>query len=136
MESVAWTEAMKYRSRLVHEQPPLVRGLGISHRRQRRWRKAANGGYYLPFGGGDPPEFNTAALISTCREALVALLSVWDACVREFLEILCKKGGIVLKDGTLHIPDYYGDQLRRQAPGSQSPPSPDDESRVTQQPKS
>ena len=59
----SWCTMMSYRGRLVHEQPPLVSGLGIVHRRQRRWRKSPNGGAYLPFGGGDTPEFNTSTLI-------------------------------------------------------------------------
>jgi hypothetical protein len=45
--SAAWTAAMSYRGRLVHEQPPLVGGLGIVHRRQRRWQKTEGGGRYL-----------------------------------------------------------------------------------------
>ena len=117
-ESAAWNAAMSYRGRLVHDQPPLVSGLGIVHRQQRRWRKTEDGGRFLAFGGGDPPEFDTAALITTCQAALVVLLTVWDDSLPEFMEVLRQKGGIVLKDGTLHIPDYYRDRLKSSAPAA------------------
>ncbi|MGH7389689.1 MAG: hypothetical protein ACREM3_09570 [Candidatus Rokuibacteriota bacterium] len=111
-ESTAWTATMSYRGRLVHEQPPLVGGLGIVQSRQRRWRKTDNGGRYLAFGGGDLPEFDTATLITTCRDALEALLTAWDDSLHAFMEVLREKGGIVLENGTLHIPDYFRDKLR------------------------
>jgi len=41
------------------------------------------------------------------------------------MEVLEQKGGIVLKDGTLHIPDYFRDKLRSKAPG-RGAPGPDD----------
>ena len=120
-ESAAWTAVMRYRGRLVHEQAPLVGGLGIVHRRQRRWRKTPNGGRYLTFGGGDPPEFDIATLMATCGDALGALLTVWNDSRSAFMEILEQQGGIVLKDGVLRIPDHFRDKLRSKAPGRGAP---------------
>jgi hypothetical protein len=117
MDTAAWTDTMSYRGRLVHEQPPLVGGLGIVHRRQRRWRKTEDGGRYLAFGGGDPPEFDSAALMVTCGTALRALLTVWDDALSAFMQVLGQKGGIALKAGTLCIPDYFRDKLRGNDPG-------------------
>lgn len=125
LDSAAWTDTMSYRGRLVHEQPPLVSGLGIVHRRQRRWRKTEQGGRYLAFGGGDPPEFDIAALMTTCGNALGALLAVWNDTLTAFMEMLEEKGGIVVKDGALRIPDYFRDKLASKAPGG-SAPGPDD----------
>jgi hypothetical protein len=125
LDSAAWTETMNYRGRLVHEQPPLVGGLGIVHRRQRRWRKTEQGGRYLAFGGGDPPEFDIAALKTACGDALGALLAVWNDTLDAFMKVLEQKGGIVHKDGTLHIPDYFRDKLSSKAPG-RGGPGPED----------
>jgi hypothetical protein len=117
MKSAGWNAAMDYRGRLVHEQPPLVSGLGVVYRRGRSgWREGKNGALYLPIGGGDPPEFETSALIATCQGALAALVTVWDDSLHQFMEVLRVKGGIELKDGALHIPDYY-----RNKPGSPKP---------------
>lgn len=116
MESEAWTAAMNYRGRLVHEQAPLVAGLGIVHGRKRRWRTTDSGSRYLSFGGGDPPEFDVSTLIATCRDALTALLTVWDDTLSAFMEVLEQRGGIVLKDGVLYIPDYFRDKLTSKVP--------------------
>lgn len=111
--SAGWTAAMTYRRRLVHEQPPLVSGLGLVYRRGRRWRPTPNRGLYLALGGGDQPEFETSALIATFTGALVGLLTVWDDTLLEFMEVLQQKGGITRKpDGTLVIPDYDRNRLR------------------------
>jgi hypothetical protein len=130
--STAWIAAMDYRGRLVHDQAPLVSGLGVVHRRQRRWRKTENSGLYLALGGGDPPEFDTTALIAICRDALVALLAVWDESLVQFMKVLQEKGGIRRSpDGVLAIPDYFRGKLGRPEPRERSAP-PD--ARSTAQP--
>ena len=107
-ESAEWDAAMNYRGKLVHQQPPLVSGLGIVYKRQRRWRPTPKGSFYLGIGGGDPPEFKTSEFIATCRDALIRLLTVWDASMAELMEVLRQKGEIHRRsDGTLVIPDYY-----------------------------
>jgi len=53
---------------------------------------------------------------ATCQGALAALVTVWDDSLHQFMEVLRVKGGIELKDGALHIPDYYRDK-----PGSSKP---------------
>lgn len=119
--SAAWASAMKYRGRLIHEQPPLVGGLGIVHRREKRWRPTTDGGRYLALGGGDAPELDTAALMATCGAALGALLTVWDDTKSAFMNVLERKGGIVLKGGTLRIPDYLRNKLRSKVTGPAAP---------------
>jgi hypothetical protein len=69
--------------------------------------------------------------MATCGDALGALLAVWDDTLRTLMEVLEQKGGIVLKNGILHIPDYFQDRLSGRAPDrrargvdDQSPPAP------------
>lgn len=122
VKSAEWTAAMNYRGKLVHQQPPLVSGLGIVYKRGRRWRPAPNGGFYLGIGGSDPPEFDGSALIATFRGALFGLVTVWDDTLLEFMDVLRQKDGIARKpDGTLLIPDYYRRRLRSSAHGGNSP---------------
>lgn len=105
--STEWRAVMKYRGEWVHEQPPLVNGLGIVYRRERRWRATPKGGRYLSFGGGDAPRFETSELIATCRGALFQFLGVLDESFTQFARVLEEKGGIYRQpDGTLVIPDY------------------------------
>jgi len=105
-ESTEWDAAMSYRGKLVHQQPPLVSGLGIVYRRKRRWRPTPKGSFYLGIGGGDPSEFQPSELIATCRGALFRLVTVWDVSMAEFMEVLRQKGGIHRRpDGTLVMGD-------------------------------
>jgi hypothetical protein len=117
VESADWKAALDYRGRLVHSQPPLVSGLGIVYKRGRSgWRQGKNGTAYLPIGGGDPPEFSTSQLMTTFRNAIAAIVRVWDDSLDEFLLVLRDRGGIELKDGTLHIRDYYRDKIATRQP--------------------
>jgi hypothetical protein len=119
VKSTEWSAVTMYRGTIVHAQPPLVSGLGIVYKRKRRWRINSDGGRYLAFGGGDPPDVETPALIATCKGALPALLAVWDDSVTEFVEVLVRKGAVELKDGKLTIRDYFRDKLRGSAQGSE-----------------
>ncbi|MGH2362931.1 MAG: hypothetical protein ACRDGM_20580, partial [bacterium] len=90
-----------------------------------------DGGRYLAFGGGDPPDVETPALIATCQAALPAHLAVWDDSVTEFMEVLVRKGAVELKDGTLRIRDYFRDKLKSSAQRKQ-PPDPETQHGPTQ----
>ncbi len=71
-----WTHAMEYRNIWVHEQPPLVEGLGIVYERKNRWRKADDGIGF--FGGGDQPQYSIDSLlniVSSASHDFVSLLS-------------------------------------------------------------
>jgi hypothetical protein len=97
----------------------------------RRWRINSDGGRYLAFGGGEPLDVETPALIATCKGALPALLAVWDDSVSEFVENLVRKGSVELKDGTLPIRDYFRDKLKGSAQGK-APANPESEHGATQ----
>jgi len=105
--SKEWRAAMKYRGEWVHEQPPLVSGLGTVYRRERRWRATVKGGRRLGIGGGGAPRFETSELIATCRGALIQFLAVLDESFTQLARVLEEKGGIYRQpDGTLVITAY------------------------------
>jgi hypothetical protein len=71
--SAEWQKTMAYRGRLVHDQPPLVEGLGTVWKRYKRWQKAERPGkteYLLGIGGGDEPEFSVDDLIDFAQPSL------------------------------------------------------------------
>jgi hypothetical protein len=56
VDDASWTFVSDYRNKWVHEQRPRLEGLGISYRRQERWKKTGPGTFMLGIGGGDPPD--------------------------------------------------------------------------------
>lgn len=93
VSSGEWNLARCYRNRLVHEQPPTVVGLGITHRREIRWiRSAEEKTWTLRFGGGDKPEYTVQQLQHTFRQALAQLIDFALSCSRFYLSVLNKKG--------------------------------------------
>ncbi|MDP2886062.1 MAG: hypothetical protein Q8P51_13700 [Ignavibacteria bacterium] len=57
-----WGEAMNYRNIWVHEQPPLIEGVGILYQRKGRWTKTEHG-CALGLGGGDKPQSSVDSLL-------------------------------------------------------------------------
>ena len=62
-----WKSTMDYRNLWVHEQAPLVSGIGLTFKRGKQaWHKisqARGTGYELTFGGGDEPEISVDELL-------------------------------------------------------------------------
>ncbi len=69
-----WEETMKYRNDWVHEQPPLVDGLGIVYKRKSRWKKADN--RVGLFGGSDHPQLSIDSLLNTVSSASHAFVNL------------------------------------------------------------
>jgi hypothetical protein len=84
---------MSYRGRWVHNQPPTVAGLGITYRRERRWKPSTDGKTYsLSFDGGDPPEHRTAEMGERWLQAFADFLKVLEVVTEEYYQILADFG--------------------------------------------
>lgn len=91
--SAEWKLARCYRNRLVHEQPPAVVGLGLTYRRQRRWKLSADKKTWtLGVGGGDKPKYTVQQLQDTFSQALAQLINFAVYCSRFYLGVLNGKG--------------------------------------------
>jgi hypothetical protein len=90
-ENVAWTDAMKYRNRVVHEQAPTVEGLGIVHRRGNRWRQDG-GRWVLQGGGGDTPELTTDDIAEFTAGACSGFIGFTTIVATQYRGLLEAKG--------------------------------------------
>lgn len=79
-----WEETIRYRNVWVHEQPPLIEGIGIVYKRNVRWRQVEDGSYLLSFGTGDEPDYTIDYLIEMVSSASHTLVNV----LSDFAEIL------------------------------------------------
>lgn len=98
-----WNDTITYRNRLVHEQPPTIKGLGIVYKRSIRWKVSGSGREYrLEIGGGDEPEYSIDDLLGFIKPALFAFTDTMTTIVEYYIELL-NQHGIQLKDGGLDI---------------------------------
>jgi hypothetical protein len=63
-----WTYLMAYRRFWIHEQPPLIKGLGIVFKRKSRWQKCDDG-YQMSFVMGDNPDITIDDLMTKFEKA-------------------------------------------------------------------
>lgn len=72
-----WEKVIDYRNTWVHQQPPLIAGLGIVYKRKSRWTNS-NNSHKLGLGGGDKPDITVDELlegVSSATHSLVNLLA-------------------------------------------------------------
>lgn len=87
-----WNETMRYRASLVHEQPPIVAGLGMAWKRGPKW-VVTERGYMLPFGtDGDTPSFTVDELTKTVLSANEGFIEMMSRIVDILVEFLAKQG--------------------------------------------
>lgn len=79
-----WDQALEYRNRWVHEQPPLVDGLGIQFNRVSR---ISPDGTSISFGGGALPEYTVDQLLEIMHQATIAVAS----CFSRLLDIVIQR---------------------------------------------
>lgn len=93
IESSAWKQTMDYRNLWVHDQPPLVEGLGIVYERGPRWKRSADGSRYtLGLGGGDKPKYRVEQILGFVKPALSQFIEVVTRVVDYYLELLESRG--------------------------------------------
>jgi hypothetical protein len=94
--SPKWKETMDYRRQWVHHQPPLVKGLGIAYKRERRWKRDETGKILTLGGGGDEAEYSIEDLLGFIRPALDIFIEKLKIIV-EFYYSELKKSGVVIE---------------------------------------
>jgi hypothetical protein len=64
-----WQKTIYYRNRWVHEQPPLLKEMGIAYKRKSRWQKTHDGNYALGIGLGESADYTLDELIEMVLSA-------------------------------------------------------------------
>ena len=85
-----WRLAQDYRNRWVHDQPPTVKGLGLTYHRKSQWQSQGNG--FVLNRDGDEPEYKTEDLIKNMDSALRKFHETLDACFQHYLITLKNHG--------------------------------------------
>lgn len=86
-----WLKAICYRNTWVHQQPPLLNGLGIVYNREPRWKKTTQGHYRMGIGLGDKPEYTIDSLLEMiwfASHAFANLLETLSDILIDFLKDL------------------------------------------------
>jgi hypothetical protein len=92
VDSKEWCTTINYRNRLVHEQPPTLKGLGIVYERRKRWKPASNGRFTLGLGGGDKPEYCVEDLVGFIKPAMFEFTNTFTSAVKFYMELLKDAG--------------------------------------------
>jgi hypothetical protein len=85
---------LDYRRKWVHDERPRIAGLGMVHRRQRRWRTRGKQ-RILGFGQGDQPDLDLDELAQRVSGALEALARLLDGLYSVFLVFLRDLDGLL-----------------------------------------
>jgi hypothetical protein len=101
VQSKEWQRAIEYRSKLVHDQPPTVKGLGEVYKRARRWQKTKSG-YGLGIGQGDAAEHSLEEILGFIKPALFLFIDALASITALYIESL-KSKGITLSGDSLEI---------------------------------
>lgn len=99
-----WGRVMHYRNIWVHEQPPLIEGVGIVYERKERWTKTEFGYAGAGIGYGDKPQYTVDHLLEMVCSASHALMKVLEkltnilfACLRVMGIEIDESGHITIK---------------------------------------
>ena len=95
--STIWLQTLKYRNDWVHEQPPLITGLGIAYNRKIRWKTSPQGNGIAMNGIGDIPEFSVEDLEAFIRPSAIIFHKVFLGIIKYYLELL-KSYGFTVTD--------------------------------------
>jgi len=88
-----WQETIGYRNAWVHQQPPLVKGLGKVFKRERRWTKSeTDRSYKLGVGGGDEAKYSIDDLLKFILPALNQFADTLTQVTEFYISELGKKG--------------------------------------------
>jgi hypothetical protein len=83
-----WKKSRDLRDDWVHEQPPIIGGIGIQYRRRQQWiqKLDENGEAFalLNFGGGDEPDYSVDEMVSIVGGALKAFVRLFELVVKSY----------------------------------------------------
>lgn len=98
-DSDDWLRTLEYRNAWVHNQPPLIEGMGIQYDRSKRWKTQDNV-QFLTFGGGDQPAYSVIQLVGFMRPALFLFSQVVVSVMEAYSSILIERGAVITKTGS------------------------------------
>ncbi|MEW6206660.1 MAG: hypothetical protein AB1516_15210 [Pseudomonadota bacterium] len=103
VKSREWSNAVEYRNKWVHEQPPTIHGLGVAYKRKKRWiiNDEGNGKvtYTLGLGTGDGADFSVDDIMGFVQPAVFKFVAVCDEVVSFYTQILGKHGITITDKG-------------------------------------
>lgn len=94
-----WKRTINYRNSWVHNQPPIIEGLGTMFERKRRWQKTSKNTSFLGIGSGDAPQYSIKDLHSILQSALACLVETLGTAVDFYVCELEKKGITIGESG-------------------------------------
>jgi hypothetical protein len=98
--SSEWQRTIEYRDTWVHQQPPIVKGTGITYKRERRWKQSKTGNSYeLGIGGGDEGEYSIDDLLRFIRPGLFQFTDKLAEIVEFYISELVEKDITIGKTG-------------------------------------
>ena len=102
--SPEWRNAMNHRAKWVHDQPPLIEGLGIRYKRGARWQDFQNRrADILRIGMGDRPNISIGDLMRTMEFAFTQFVAACRHVVDSYMELLIQHGFVFKPDGKVRI---------------------------------
>ncbi len=88
-----WDKTIGYRNKLVHEQPPALKGLGITFKRKQRWQThpTVPNSPYLLIGTSDNHDLTIDDLIGFIKPSLFQFTILLSEVVEFYLDLLSKE---------------------------------------------
>ena len=103
--SDSWRRMIDYRSRWVHDQPPLLGGMGFVYRRRSRWEvNPGTGRQVLRMSESDDPELTVAEVRAFLEESFNELAAATTASLDHFIKMLEEKNlRVEVVDGRFRV---------------------------------
>lgn len=89
--SKEWNATIDYRNKWVHNQPPLIEGVGIVYERRNRWI-VSDDAIAVTFGGGDKPHQSIEELLGSVQRSTLLFSEVAREVVSLYVELLSGYG--------------------------------------------
>jgi len=89
--SKEWNATIDYRNQWVHNQPPLINGVGIVYERRNRWI-VSDDGIAVTFGGGDKPHHSIEELLGSVQRSTLLFSELVREVVSSYIELLSGYG--------------------------------------------
>jgi len=94
-----WKKTIAYRDSWVHNQPPIIDGLGTVFQRKRRWHKTEDNMSTLGIGAGDEAQYSIDDLLDIIHPALKDYAEALNVTVDFYIQELEKTGIILTENG-------------------------------------
>jgi len=93
-KSKEWKSTVKYRDSWVHQQPPIIKGLGVVYERKRRWKRFETDRTLELGGGGDKAQYSIDDVLGFICPSLSQFKDTLTTVLGFYIADLNKMGGI------------------------------------------